>query len=133
MILKLFALVFEVNMCYHQGHPFQKISYFIKADGTYKIIKQSTPKISLSGSPKLKHLFLYEFEGFYHFNYMRLNNASFIDPKTCSLIDHCCFVKENVVLEDSVLKEIASFCNPYALENMITAVTGVDIPIISVS
>ena len=34
---------------------------------------------------------------------------------------------DSVVLTDNVLKEIASFCDPYVLEKMINVFTGVDI------
>ena len=63
-------------------------------------------------------MFTYDFDGLYHFNYVRLQLKS---CKNRSLI-----IKP-VVLPDNVLKEIASFCNPYVLKKMITAFTGVDI------
>ena len=58
---------------------------------------------------------------------MRLHNNDLIDlKKRCFIKDHCLFC-ETVVLTDNVLKEIASFCDPYDLEKMINVFTGVDI------
>lgn len=142
MTVMIFALAFGIDIYYHQTmnntqystkteenthHDFPKESFLIKKNASFDILKADTSKIVLDTNPDYKELFLYSFDKMFHLNYVRLQLNACINFKTCRLIKDCCLNGEHVVLTDNVLKEIASFCNPYVLEKMITVFTGVDI------
>ena len=137
----LFALAFGVHICYHQTmdntqyntktekttyHDYEKGSFFIKKDAMFEILKSDTSKIVLHGKHDYTELLLYSFGGIFHFNYVRLQPSVYRNSITCCLIEDRCLIGEYVVLTENVLKETASFCNPYVLEKMITVSTGVD-------
>ena len=92
--IKLYSLTLGVDIYYHQTmnntkvnkktgkkttFDYAKFTTLFKKDGTCQILKSDTEKITLAAEHDIKQLFLYEFDGSYHFNYVRLHNNDLID------------------------------------------------------
>lgn len=99
--IKLYSLTLGIDICYHQtmnntkvdlekgkksAFDYEKVTYLFKKDGTFTTVKMDTEKITLAGNHDIKQLFFYDFDGLYHFNYVRFHNNALVNLKNVVLL-----------------------------------------------